>query len=427
MINLKEYEDVYGGNLTRSDRPCFGIIESIDPNTQLVSGSIVDMARNFNNAFVVMEGGAAWGMSMMPQPGDVVKVLTSINNVSFVTPFSANYGSAVANVDDAAALGFKRLIPGELHQHSAAHAEQLYDAMGDWGAYDSVGDFVYLDAANASLRMRAWNQGVQEYGFKADGTPVVTMTAGLQYANNSFYKDGTKPNPSMWRVDTDAHHLLMDGTPGSETFEYKNLVNNSLIQINAEGDVVITTAAGAILTMNGNTGDEDAGDVFLAHKAGPSLNIYADGLELVANDTNTNFMLYPNYAQIATSGGYSLLMDQANAVFQITADNFNLNADSVQLGSLDGQVPFLHSGFVQLYNLLLAALLAHEHPVTGTDSNGDIVTAIAAPSIELATLPGYVLAGQTTVTSPISPAVVPPPPTTPAPVNPLVTAQVTGD
>lgn len=227
-VRYLPHQDWHGGNLFGGNSPSFGQVDTVEDG-QLVSGFLMDQTRNFTKAFVMMGGGTDWGTSYMPQVGDVGLVLYNIHNAAFFFPFSANYGVEALNVDSAAALGFKHLVAGELHHHSKAHAEMLMDAMGNTSIYDSVGDYVQLDAARATLRMRAWHQMVQEFGFNDDGSAGVTVTAGLISDAAGFYDDS---DPTAFHPNASTYHI---SSTGSIIFDVVVNGNKVSISINDAG------------------------------------------------------------------------------------------------------------------------------------------------------------------------------------------------
>ena len=230
-IDYKEYEDFYGGNLDRSNYPSLGLVETVHDSVSpqvagesdnlvgRVSGRLMDLRRDFGPAFVLMPGGADWGVSIIPRPGDFVLVFHSANNVAFAMPFSGNYAQLVVD-GNTADYGFKPLAPGEIHAHSRAHAETLMDSMGNWSAYDAVGDSVQLDAGNGTLRMRAWHQSYQYYGFDEKGVPGVTIAAGMTDIGGSFYHIGDDgetiaPNASTYHVKCTGD-IIIEGPNGAK-------------------------------------------------------------------------------------------------------------------------------------------------------------------------------------------------------------------
>jgi len=220
-IQHKEYEDGYYGALSGGSAPSFGRIESVVGNG-LVSGSLLETPRAFTDAFFLMYGGQDWGTSCMPQVGDIVLVIFTVKQIAFAIPFSGSFGSVVGLGN----TGFQNMAPGEIHQHSKYHAECLMDAAGNWSAYDSVGDSIQLDASNGVLRIKAWNQTYQYYGFDASGEPQVTVTAGLVDMGNGPY-----------RVSDDGKSLV----PNAPTYH-----------IRSKGDIVIEAPNGAVVRVKDN-------------------------------------------------------------------------------------------------------------------------------------------------------------------------------
>lgn len=221
-----EYEDGLNGTLDPLNYPAIGAITLVDPTTGLVSGNCIDMRRPFTNAICVSLGGSEWGVTYAPRVDDVGVVLFNITSKAIFIPFggygisdsSDPYKVRLLSVDEAADRGFKRsdalpgpLDPGEVHAHSYGHSETLMDNMGNWFAADGVGDYVYMDAANATLNIRALNGTIQNFGFDSTGAPGVTITAGIdEFDSGGAYLDDLE-NPGKLFVGASWYTIQANG------------------------------------------------------------------------------------------------------------------------------------------------------------------------------------------------------------------------